>query len=79
MVAVSAEAGSPSVRAQAEMRKAEMKEGVRGDPLVRAVMERFPGAEIVDVRAPGAAAPEQASEPPSGLPPEIDAAGDDAL
>jgi DNA polymerase-3 subunit gamma/tau len=52
MVAVSAEAGSPSIRAQAEMRKAEMKEGVRADPLVQAVLERFPGAEIIDVRAP---------------------------
>ena len=27
--------------------------GVRADPLVRAVLERFPGAEIVDVRATG--------------------------
>jgi DNA polymerase-3 subunit gamma/tau len=79
MVAVSAEAGSPSLRAQAEMRKAEMKDGVRGDPLVQAVMERCPGAEIVDVRSPSGASPEQASEPPSSLPPEADAADDDTL
>jgi DNA polymerase-3 subunit gamma/tau len=64
MVAISAEAGSPSLRAQAEMRKAEMKDGVRSDPLVQAVMERFPGAEIVDVRTPGPA-PEQPGETPA--------------
>ncbi len=52
MVAVSAEAGSPSIRAQAEMRKTELKDGVRSDPLVQAVLERFPGAEIVEVRPP---------------------------
>ncbi len=79
MVAVSAEAGSPSLRAQAEMRKAEMKDGVRADPLVQAVMERFPGAEIVDVRAPAGAAPEQASEMPARPPLESDAADDDVL
>ena len=52
MVAVSAEAGMPSLRAQAETRKAELKDVVREDPLVQAVLARFPGAEIVDVRPP---------------------------
>ena len=52
MVAVSAEPGAPSLRAQAEIRKAELKDGVRADPLVQAVLARFPGAEIVDVRPP---------------------------
>ncbi len=52
MVIVSAEAGQPSLYAQAQMRKAELKDGVRGDPLVQAVLTRFPGAEIVDVRTP---------------------------
>jgi DNA polymerase-3 subunit gamma/tau len=56
MVAVSAEAGIPSLRAQAEARKAELKDGVRADPLVQAVLARFPGAEIVDVR-PSSGAP----------------------
>ena len=51
MVIVSAEPGQPSLYAQAQMRKAELKDGVRGDPLVQAVLTRFPGAEIVDVRA----------------------------
>jgi DNA polymerase-3 subunit gamma/tau len=79
MVAVSAEAGSPSLRAQAELRKAEMKDGVRGDPLVQAVMERFPGAEIVDVRPPTAPATEQSSETPAGPPLDGDAVDDDTI
>ena len=56
MVAVSAEPGAPSLRTQAEARKSELKDGVRGDPLVQAVLGRFPGAEIVDVRPPPGAA-----------------------
>jgi DNA polymerase III subunit gamma/tau len=52
MVAVSKESGAPSVKAQTEMRKAEMKDNVRSDPLVQAVLARFPGAEIVSVRPP---------------------------
>ena len=57
MVAVSAEPGMPSLRDQAETRKAELKDNVRSDPLVQAVLQRFPGAEIVDVRAPGGNGP----------------------
>ncbi|MGA7487492.1 MAG: DNA polymerase III subunit gamma/tau, partial [Xanthobacteraceae bacterium] len=53
MVAVSAEAGQPTVRSQSEARQAELKSGVRADPLVQAVLARFPGAEIVDVRKGG--------------------------
>jgi DNA polymerase-3 subunit gamma/tau len=79
MVAVSAEAGSPSLRAQAEMRKAEMKDGVRGDPLVQAVMERFPGAEIVDVRSPTGPGSEQPAEMPAGSQLDADVGDDDTL
>jgi DNA polymerase-3 subunit gamma/tau len=58
MVAVSAEEGAPTIKAQAEARKAELLRGVAADPLVQAVLNRFPGAEIVDVRGPaGAGAP----------------------
>jgi DNA polymerase-3 subunit gamma/tau len=52
MVIVSAEAGMPSLYVQAQARKSELKDGVRTDPLVQAVLARFPGAEIVDVRPP---------------------------
>ena len=54
MVVVSAEEGQPTLRAQAEARQAELKTGVQADPLVQAVMARFPGAEIVGVREPEA-------------------------
>jgi DNA polymerase-3 subunit gamma/tau len=55
MVVVSAEPGAPSLRTQAEARRAELKNDVRGDPLVEAVLARFPGAEIVAVRPPASA------------------------
>jgi DNA polymerase III subunit gamma/tau len=74
IVAVSTEQGQPSIKAQNEARRAEMMTGIRADPLVQAVLTRFPGAEIVAVRAreaelaaasalPPAEAEEGASEP----------------
>ncbi len=56
MVVVSAEEGAPTVKAQAEARKAELLRGIAADPLVQAVLSRFPGAEIVDVRGPAESA-----------------------
>ncbi|PWB58267.1 MAG: DNA polymerase III subunit gamma/tau, partial [Bradyrhizobiaceae bacterium] len=67
MVAVSAEQGAPTLRAQAEAREAELVRGVQGDPLVQAVLARFPGAEIVGVRRREDAAP-----PVDGVPPVDD-------
>jgi DNA polymerase-3 subunit gamma/tau len=58
MVVVSAEQGEATVKSQSEARQAELKTGVRADPLVQAVLARFPGAEIVDVREGAAAPPE---------------------
>jgi DNA polymerase-3 subunit gamma/tau len=52
MVVVSAEPGAPTLKAQADARQAELEIGVRGDPLVQAVLGRFPGAQIVGVRGP---------------------------
>jgi DNA polymerase-3 subunit gamma/tau len=77
MVEISAEAGSPSIRAQAEMRKAELKDGVRGDPLVQAVLQRFPGAEIVEVRPSAGTAGDGFSETPPGPPLDGETADDD--
>jgi DNA polymerase-3 subunit gamma/tau len=56
MVVVSAEQGAPTMREQAQTHKDELTRGVRADPLVQAVLARFPGAEIVDVRRRGAEA-----------------------
>jgi DNA polymerase-3 subunit gamma/tau len=44
-----------------DVQKAELMRGVRADPLVQSVLQRFPGAEIVDVRRTEAA-PEGPSE-----------------
>jgi DNA polymerase-3 subunit gamma/tau len=63
MVVVSAEQGQPTVKSQTEARQAELKTGVRADPLVQAVLARFPGAEIVGVREA-----EQSAVLPSGEP-----------
>ena len=50
MVVVSAEQGQPTVKSQNDARRAEAERGVRADPLVQAVLQKFPGAEIVKVR-----------------------------
>jgi DNA polymerase-3 subunit gamma/tau len=77
MVVVSAEQGTPSLRAQAELRKAELKEDVRGDPLVQAVLARFPGAEIVEVRPPPGAPAANPDDMPDVPPSESDVADDE--
>jgi DNA polymerase-3 subunit gamma/tau len=38
------------VQQQAAAQQTQLEEGVRADPLVKAVLARFPGAEIVSVR-----------------------------
>jgi DNA polymerase-3 subunit gamma/tau len=53
MVIVSSEPGAPTLKSQAAARQAELERGVRDDPLVKAVLERFPGAQIVGVRRRG--------------------------
>jgi DNA polymerase III subunit gamma/tau len=75
MVVVSAEPGESTVRSQNEARQVELKTGVRADPLVQAVLARFPGAEIVDVRNSGSA---PASRKPDGATPEPPPADDGA-
>jgi DNA polymerase-3 subunit gamma/tau len=56
MVAVSAQGGAPTVRSQIETRHEEFRRGVQADPRVQTVLARFPGAQIVAVRQPGAIA-----------------------
>jgi DNA polymerase III subunit gamma/tau len=61
IVVVSQEAGAPTMRAQAEAQQAEIERGVQSDPLVQAVLNRFPGAKIVGVTQnsePGEPAPD---------------------
>ena len=66
VVVVSREAAQPTVRSVLEAKQAELKTGVQADPLVQAVMSRFPGAKIVDVRAP-----DQIAALPAGDPDEL--------
>jgi DNA polymerase-3 subunit gamma/tau len=49
-VIVSNEPGQPTLRAQAQVAKEKLTDGVHADPRVQAVMSRFPGAQVVDVR-----------------------------
>ena len=74
MVVVSSEQGVPSVASQALAKRSELEQGVRADPLVQAVLARFPGAEIVGVRRRGATAdaPDAPGEP-DDEPPQYDA------
>ncbi|WP_439576121.1 DNA polymerase III subunit gamma/tau [Phreatobacter sp.] len=58
MVTVSAEEGEPTIRQVREAEQAERERGVRAHPAVQAVLARFPGAEIVAVRALGDAGPD---------------------
>jgi DNA polymerase III subunit gamma/tau len=49
IVVVSKEQGAPTMRAQADAQQAEIERDVQSDPLVQAVLSRFPGAKIVGV------------------------------
>jgi DNA polymerase-3 subunit gamma/tau len=73
VVVVSREPGQPTLKAQLDAREADLKRGVRGDPLVQAVLERFPGAEIVAVR------PRETEQPQIGeVEPDLIADGGDS-
>jgi DNA polymerase-3 subunit gamma/tau len=69
MVVVSTEPGAPTVSSQNAAKQSELEQGVRADPLVQAVLARFPGAEIVGVKRRDDAAagmPPAADEPAPG-------------
>ena len=50
VVSVSGDAGQPTLRQQEEARAAGLKDEAASDPLVRAVLDAFPGARIEAVR-----------------------------
>ncbi len=81
MVVVSAEAGQPTIKAQAEAKRTEFIAGVQNDPVVQTVLARFPGAQIVAVREPDRSmappAAVAASEDDDG-PPDIPAYDDES-
>ncbi|MCK9915770.1 DNA polymerase III subunit gamma/tau [Microbacteriaceae bacterium K1510] len=61
IVVVSKEQGAQTLREKQEEHRAEVERGVQADPLVQAVLTRFPGAKIVGVTQ---AAPETVDLPP---------------
>ena len=61
LVTIAAGAAAPTLREQAAAQRSERLNGVADHPTVRKILERFPGARIVDVRAPDATA-----APPAG-------------
>jgi len=67
MVVVSAEAGQPTLKAQAEAHRTEFIAGVQNDPVVQTVLARFPGAQIVAVREP-----DRGMAPPAAVAPAED-------
>jgi DNA polymerase-3 subunit gamma/tau len=67
LVSVSGEEGAPTLREQAEAREASMRNEAAQHPVVRAVLESFPGARIEAVRELGAGeAPAGAEESSEG-------------
>lgn len=64
MVALSRDPGAPSLAERAQARAAAQRSDVEGDPLVRQVLDAFPGARILNVRRPDAPAE---ALPDSGL------------
>jgi DNA polymerase III subunit gamma/tau len=65
VVSVSGEEGAPTLREQAEARALSMRNEAAEHPLVRAVLEAFPGARIEAVRELDAIEPEPDAEAPS--------------
>ena len=56
MIAVAREGGGATIAEERRQAQDRLVDDARADPLVAAVLERFPGAEIVDVRVLGDAA-----------------------
>jgi DNA polymerase-3 subunit gamma/tau len=77
IVALSRDPGAPSLAEQAQARAAEARSGIEGDPLVRSVLDTFPGARIIAVRQPDMA-PEALPDPGVAIAAEpVDDGGED--
>ena len=74
MVAISTKPGAPTLKEQAQRETQEKLTGVRADPLVRSVLDMFPGAEITAVRMIGGTEP---AAPVSSASDEVAYAADD--
>ena len=65
IVVVSKERGAPTLREQMDAKQADLERGVQTDPLVQAVLTRFPGAKIVGVTQNAPEAEEAEDMPPA--------------
>ncbi|WP_075216390.1 DNA polymerase III subunit gamma/tau [Mongoliimonas terrestris] len=63
IVALSREAGAETVQARRDAARRTAVDDARADPVVSAILARFPGAEIVDVRMTAETAAEPAFDP----------------
>jgi DNA polymerase-3 subunit gamma/tau len=70
LVTVSREEGGPTLAEQEASRRESALMDARADPNVAAILARFPGAKIVDVRLPDAAATVDADDLPAGAVPD---------
>jgi DNA polymerase-3 subunit gamma/tau len=78
MVAIAAGASAPTLREQAAARQSERLSGLADHPTVRKILERFPGARIVEARA-SEIAPAAPAPPGDDEVAYADALGDDDL
>ncbi len=69
VVAVSRDEGGATIAEEREATRARLVTDARADPLVAAVLKRFPGAQIVDVRVNGAEGGEAVVEADDGTVP----------
>jgi DNA polymerase III subunit gamma/tau len=82
IVALSSEPGAPTLHEQAQQAARDRKEGAATHPLVQAVLSKFPGAQIVDVRdraAQGVGTIEDEGGPENSPEPALDTEADDDL
>jgi len=70
MITVVRDGGGATIAETRQQAQAQLLDDARADPLVAAVLETFPGAEIVDVRVRG-------ETPDAPLPEEVPVAADD--
>ncbi|HRJ69922.1 MAG TPA: DNA polymerase III subunit gamma/tau, partial [Beijerinckiaceae bacterium] len=79
IVALSQDEGQPTLHEQEQARKASDLRGVRAHPTVRAVLEAFPGAEIVrvDLKRPESEAVDGAGDAAQAVPIDPDDSDDD--
>jgi DNA polymerase-3 subunit gamma/tau len=69
IVVISKEQGGATVRERIEAQRADLERGVQSDPLVQAVLSRFPGAKIVGITQN---TPESVEAAPDAVPDDED-------